>query len=309
MREVTDQHVWAPLRHSHWVVHSYVTSRFLLSLSTFSLIKLQKKKSQIIFLWSKVLLYSSTSSSSSVFLLADPFSGSCDLPNSVNRFRLKIVLTLEFYLWCDCDDSQILAAPRFSLEREFRFIGLELRFRFLILEIGRWIWSDLGLPHCCSECCRCRWESHAMVVDWYCGKAWCVIEDLVVWFRLMLKTYKDSTSWFEMVILNLEAYIVQCSFLRLCLFLLYNLMIEVSLSSGASFCFLKIDRAAEYMIRGEDSSFKWLAVTILCLYGSMMGACLMNRWLIFITFLCALTNVNEALSPDGTAIFIFKSLP
>ncbi|CAF1867413.1 unnamed protein product [Brassica napus] len=30
----------------------------------------------------------------------------------------------------------------------------------------------------------------------------------------------------------------------------------------------------------------------------MMGACLMNRWLIFITFLCALTNVNEALSPD-----------
>ncbi|KAF3579182.1 hypothetical protein DY000_02035328 [Brassica cretica] len=30
----------------------------------------------------------------------------------------------------------------------------------------------------------------------------------------------------------------------------------------------------------------------------MMGVCLMNRWLLFITFLCALTNVNEALSPD-----------
>ncbi|XP_056865236.1 LRR receptor-like serine/threonine-protein kinase FEI 2 isoform X2 [Raphanus sativus] len=45
----------------------------------------------------------------------------------------------------------------------------------------------------------------------------------------------------------------------------------------------------------------------MCLNGSMMGVCLMNRWLLFITFLCALTNVNEALSPDGEALVRFRS--
>ncbi|KAG2241324.1 hypothetical protein Bca52824_096691 [Brassica carinata] len=37
-----------------------------------------------------------------------------------------------------------------------------------------------------------------------------------------------------------------------------------------------------------------------------MGVCLMNRWL-FITFICALTNLNEALSPDGEALVRFRS--
>ncbi|KAH0882908.1 hypothetical protein HID58_059004, partial [Brassica napus] len=51
--------------------------------------------------------------------------------------------------------------------------------------------------------------------------------------------------------------------------------------------------------------------TILRLSGAMMGICLMKRCcsrLLLISFICSLTNLNEAISPDGEALMSFRSV-
>ncbi|CAH8387287.1 unnamed protein product [Eruca vesicaria subsp. sativa] len=89
-------------------------------------------------------------------------------------------------------------------------------------------------------------------------------------------------------------------------FVVFFLFLLADPFSGASLFFEDRQRIIEklrvYALRGEDSG-----VTTLCFNGSMMGVCLMNPWLLFITFLCALTNVIEALSPDGEALVSFRS--
>ena len=105
--------------------------------------------------------------------------------------------------------------------------------------------------------------------------------------------------------------LIECYWKRwLCLLLFYNLMIEVSFILRSLFFLFKIERASlsiwyEEKILEVVISDDWQS---LCL-NAAMGICVRNSCcsrLLFITFLCALTIVNDALSPDGTSICFLK---